>query len=233
MKLPIQLGLAGLLSGAALAQTKPDVTEILGKLSETYKAAQQYEIVADRVEKDPATGESEGAHMLIAVRLPDRYRIERAAIAEGSGGKDSKGINIVVLDGAAIWFYDSDLNQYTSAPAASIGKDLPDELKQNRVDDSAMSRFRTARDSAAKARFLREEEVQVGGARIACFVLSVPEGEAEYTWWIDRKSNHVVREDDSTSMTIFTTVKLGEALPENLFKFNAPAGASKSGPGRR
>ena len=36
----------------ALAQTQPDVSQILKKVSETYKAASQYELVGDATSHD-------------------------------------------------------------------------------------------------------------------------------------------------------------------------------------
>jgi outer membrane lipoprotein-sorting protein len=227
MRRLIYLTPAILFCHAAFAQTNPDAAEILKRVSAAYKAATQYELVMDRVEKDPATGEGAGAHILTALKLPDRYRIERRAVGS------SNEVNIVVLDGSSLWMYDSELNQYASYPAASIGKDLPQEIGARGVDDSAMSRFRSAQGNAASARFLREENTDIGGTKVACYVVSVMDGDDAYTWWIDKKTNHVVREQDATSMTIFTTVKLGEALPASLFKFDAPAGARKSDPGQR
>jgi outer membrane lipoprotein-sorting protein len=227
MRLTIPIGLAILLGHAGFAQTKPDVAEILKKLSATYKAATQYELVMDRVEKDPASGESAGAHIRTALKLPDRYRIERKAVG------NSNEVNIVVLDGSALWMYDSELNQYASYPAALIGKGLPAEIGPSGVDDSNMTRFRSAQDNAASAKLLREEDVEVGNALVACYVVALTDGDDAYTWWIDRKTSHVVRENDATSMTIFTVVKLGEMLPASTFKFDPPAGARKADPNQR
>jgi len=47
--------------------------------------------------------------------------------------------------------------------------------------------------------------------------------QTQFTWWIDKKNSHVVREDSATTSTIFTTIKLGQALPDKLFKFEPPA----------
>jgi outer membrane lipoprotein-sorting protein len=226
MKPSVRFGIIALLvCSAALAQTRPDAAGILKNLSATYRAATQYEIVMDRVEKDPATGESAGAHILIAVKSPDRYRIERTGINEGGGASI---VNTVVLDGSAIWLYDSQANQYVSYSAALIGKELPPELGTSGVDDSTMTRFRMAQDNAGTAKILREEDVEIGGTRMSCVVVSVTDGPDQYTWWIDKKSGHVVRESDANSMTIFTEVKLGETLPAALFKFDPPAGSSQS-----
>ena len=170
-----------LLCGMALAQSQPNVTEILKKLSETYKAASEYQFVADTTETDPATGKREVGHIVIAVKAPDRYRME-GLLSDSYNGKTSKRMDIV-LDGKTIWFYDPQLKQYTSYPASAIGNDLPDELEASGADFSTMLRYRTAVDFSATARFSREEEIEIGGVKIACYVVSVREENTEYTWW--------------------------------------------------
>jgi hypothetical protein len=47
MRRPVRFGSFALLLRVALAQTLPDVAQILKKVSETYKAASQYELVGD------------------------------------------------------------------------------------------------------------------------------------------------------------------------------------------
>jgi len=230
MRPAIHFGLPALLCGVAVAQSQPDLAEILKKVSETYNAASQYEFVIETTQTDPPKGKPEVVHSLIAVRAPDRYRTE--GVLADDDGKTSKRINIV-LDGTTIWFYDPQLNQYASYPASSIGKDLPDEIEASGVDFSTMLRYRTAADFSATAGFLREETIEIAGAKIVCYVVLVREEKYEYTWWVDEKSNHILREDSDGSSAIFTTVKMGEPLPDSLFKFVVPPGARKNGGDRR
>jgi|SRR5579862_2407611 len=225
MPLPIQLGLLAVLASVTLAQSKPDVAGILKHVSDTYKAVSQYELVMDITKKDSLTGQEETVHSLTAVRAPDRYRVESSSM--GKDGKTSGGTTIV-LDGTTIWFYDPVLNRYASYPASTIGHDLPDELETSGVDYVTMSRYRDADEKAAMAKFLREEEMRIGGANLACYVVSLPDRQTQFTWWIDKKNSHVVREDTATTSTIFTTIKLGQALPDKLFKFKPPPNAQRN-----
>jgi outer membrane lipoprotein-sorting protein len=191
------------------------LADILGKLSETYKDQGPYELVKDTTLTNPATGKRETVHQLIAVKMPDRYRVE------GAGPT-------MILDGANVWFYEPDLNQYASYPASALGHDLPDELEPSGVDFFTMSRYREAAKRVDLAKFLREDEIQVGPARVACYVVSMPiggTGTDGYTWWIDKANSHVVREDFDGSSTIFTKVQLGNPLPDELFRFKPPPGA--------
>ena len=121
------------------------------------------------------------------------------------------------------------MNQYASYPASTIGKDLPDELETSGVDYVTMSRYRDAAKNAVVAKFLRNEKIEIGGANVACYVVSLPDRNTQNTWWIDKKNSHVVREDSDKISTIFTTIKLDEALPDELFKFEPPPGARKNG----
>ena len=96
--LSIQLGLLTVLSSVALAQSQPDVAGILKNLSATCKTVSQYELVMEITKTDSGTGQQGAVHSLIAVRAPDRYRVESPG-SIGKDGKTSKGMTIV-LDGA-------------------------------------------------------------------------------------------------------------------------------------
>ena len=231
MRLPIQLGLLPVLFTVAGGQAQPDIGGILKKLSDTYKTASQYELVMEVTETTLGTGQSKLVHSLVAVKAPDRYRVESPG-SLGKDGKTSSGMT-VVLDGITIWFYDPVLNQYASYPASAIGSDLPDELETSGVDYVTMSRYRDAAKNAVSAEYLRDEEIEIGGAKVACYVVSVPDRNTQYTWWIDKKNSHVVREDSDSISTVFTTIRLGEALPNELFKFEPPPGARKNGRDQR
>lgn len=235
MGLPARLGLPVLLCGFALAQSQPDVKGILEKVSDTYKGASEYEIVMDMLRTNAGTGKQEATHQLVAVRAPDRYRVQSPDRTD-QDGKTSKGL-LVVLDGATLWFYDPGSNRYNSFPATAIGTDLPDELEASGVDYGTMSRFREASKDAVTASFLRAEEVTIGGVRVGCYVVSLRQENRLFTWWVDRTNSHVVREDtqdegDNISTT-FATVTLQGPLPDGLFAFTPPAGAQKGAPDQR
>ncbi len=101
MRLVVRFALFALVLRAAIAQTQPDVAEILKKVSEVYKAASQYEIVADATSRGAGTAP---IHMLLAFRLPSRYRMEGAL--PGLTGDDAAFSDaVIVCDGSFVWFY--------------------------------------------------------------------------------------------------------------------------------
>jgi hypothetical protein len=58
------------------------------------------------------------------------------------------------------------------------------------MDHFMMWRYRDAADFSKPSTFLREETIEVAGAAVACYVLTVsPQqgGSSAYTWWIDQK----------------------------------------------
>ncbi len=59
-------------SGASLGQTRPDVTEILTKVAETYQAAKEYVLEADM------NGREGSSHMRLAVKSSE-------PLSDGSG----------------------------------------------------------------------------------------------------------------------------------------------------
>jgi outer membrane lipoprotein-sorting protein len=95
-------------------------------------------------------------------------------------------------------------------------------LKAGGVDHDTMSILRDAADSPAD--FIREET--------GSYVVQVtPKDHSPVqTWWIDKANYHVVRIDDDESSIVFTTIKLNEPLPNDLFKFTPPPGAKKIRP---
>jgi outer membrane lipoprotein-sorting protein len=220
MRLPILLGVVVLLSRPALGQTPPDVAEILKKISETYGGVSQYELVAEVTLN--LEGTETRTHTRIAFKAPNQYRFEGMI-----PGLDE---TVMIHDGATLWFYLPKSNQYLSIPADQLAPDN-DQGRGNtpeQMDRVVMQKYRAAADFIKGAKFLREDEIQVGAANVACYVISVPEeSPGPYTWWVDEKSHRVLREVTSEGGTTYTIIKLGEALPDGLFKFKPPPGARK------
>src|SRR5258708_5191457 len=100
----IRLGLGVMLSAAAIAQSKLDIAEILTKVSETYKAASQYELAADLKlqERGADAGTRSDNRMRFAFQAPNRYRLE-GAIPGMSAGFEEFSEALIVHDGSTVW----------------------------------------------------------------------------------------------------------------------------------
>jgi outer membrane lipoprotein-sorting protein len=228
---PIRFGLFALLLRMALAQAHPDVAQILKKVGETYKAASQYEFVADTTFHDARTGKDGSAHMRVAFKGPNKYRLEGGIPGMSSGGLDFSD-GLIIHDGSAVWFYLPKSNQYASVPASALTAEAQGDLGDLRpetVDQFMMSRYRGAADLATGSKFLREESIAIAGGKIAAYVVAVA-GDRERpvsTWWVDQKRYLILREDQEDSSVVYTSVKLGQPLAAGQFQFVPPPGAKK------
>jgi outer membrane lipoprotein-sorting protein len=222
-------GVSALLLRVALAQTQPDAAEILKNVSATYKAASQYEFVADATLHDPRMGTIR-SHVLIAFRTPDKYRMEGGFPGMRIGNSDLSEA-VVVHDGSALWFYFPKANQYASIPAEALTSNPRSDagdLRPQVVDYLTRRRYTDAQ-LATGSKFVREEAIEFGGAQVACYVvMASPERRgSSYTFWVDKTNYHVLREERDGSSVVFTVVKLDEPLADQLFQFKPPRGARK------
>ncbi len=227
----IAFWLFALLLPPALAQTQPDVAEILKKVAETYEAATQYEIVSDATTRNLKTGKEEVMHMSAAFKAPGKYRIQGAMPGFIAGRPDFSDMTMV-YDGSTLWFYLPKSHQYASFPASALtAQDAGDlyDMSPEVVDVFLIGLYRIAVNFTARAKFLRLEEIGVAGAKAACYVLSVSPDDRQpsQTWWVDTKRYVVLRSDEAASSTVFTTVKLGDPIPPERFVFVLPPGATK------
>jgi hypothetical protein len=60
------------------AQTQPDVASILNRVSQTYKAVSDYELIADITMRKGGARPNSSGHVLFAFRHPNQYRMESA-----------------------------------------------------------------------------------------------------------------------------------------------------------
>jgi outer membrane lipoprotein-sorting protein len=223
-----KFGLFALFSPAAFAQSQPNVADILKKVSETYKSASQYEFITDMTVPGAQANAGTSGHVLFAFKSPDRYRMEGAF-----PGVAEFGEALIVDDGSAVWFYVPKTNQYASFPASQVTSDAAGDLGDLRPEAMAysMTRFLEVLDMAKGAKVLREESITIAGVKSECFVIaasqSLNDASDSFTLWVDKKTYHVLREDSGDASMVFTTVKLGESLPDDLFKFVPPAGANE------
>jgi outer membrane lipoprotein-sorting protein len=90
-------------------------------------------------------------------------------------------------------------------------------------------RYRSADEFTDGAKILREESVTIAARKIDCYVLTVlPEKRGPtYTWWVEKTTSRIIREDDAGNSSVFTSIKLDEPIPNAVFKFEPPPGATK------
>jgi outer membrane lipoprotein-sorting protein len=220
MRSVIIFGLGLLLLPAAHAQTPPDLKAVLKKVSEIYKAATQYEFIGDATCRGGLLPNiAQSAHVVIAFRAPDKYRIMGGKICLGPATGDM-GEALMLFDGSLLWTYFPDEHLYYSLPINAFDPDAGGDLSHlgpDAFDRETMSAYRDAADSPAD--FIREEN----GSYV---VRITPKDHTPVqTWWVDKASYHVVRVDDDESSIVFTTIKLNEPLPDELFKFTPPPDA--------
>ena len=230
MRPPILLGFLAVLPYMAPAQVQPDVAEILKEVSETYKGVSQYEFDAEQTLTLPGNKMPTLAHTRIAFKAPNQYRLEGAIPGLNPNDPDLDE-TVMIYDGSTLWFYLPKSNQYSSIPAEELASDPEGSAHTPEATDRvAMEKYRVAADFVDGAKVLREDEIEVAGARVGCYVVSVPEKRpGPYTWWVDKMSHRIMREVTADGSTIYTTIRLGQALPDNLFKFELPPGARKIG----
>jgi len=224
----------GLLAGVALAvcaaaaQEPPDVAEILKRVSEAYQAASQYELRASETMRLPGTDKSAVAETYVAFKAPDRYRLEGKIPGLFDENPDLDQA-VMVYDGSGLWFYFPKPNLYTFVSADDLAAD-PEigAHTPQATDDVVVKKYRVAANFVDAAKLLRDEEIDFGDAKVACYVVSVPEKwPGPYTWWVEKSSYHVLREIKSGGTVQYKTVRLGEPLPDSLFRFVPPPGAKK------
>ena len=227
MRPAILVGLMALLGRVVVAQAQPDVAEIMKRVSKTYTDVIEYEFVSET--RTTLQEEPRVRRQLFAFRVPNQYRKEVTELRSPDDAPEPKDI-VMVHDGSMLWTYSGKINQYSSVPADKLAENAAGIFQTPDAMDGSWSRkYRLAGLFGGWAKLLREEEIEVAGVKHDCFVIANPDlYYGPFTWWVDKTSFRVVREDTDYESTTFTTIKLGEALPADLFRFAPPPGAYKS-----
>jgi outer membrane lipoprotein-sorting protein len=226
-----QFGFIALLLHASIVKAQPNVAQILGKVSETYKAVSQYEFVIDGTSDEVQAGSATPYHALMAFKAPNKYKVQGRIPGLSVENTDLSEV-VMVYDGSTLWFYFAKMNQYGSITASALASDDAgdsEDMMPEAIDDFMMRRDRDAANYTDGAKFLRNEALVVGGVKLACYVVTFstePLGEP-YTLWIDQRRYRVLREDHAGTSAVFTRIKLDEPLPPDLFKFAPPPGARR------
>jgi hypothetical protein len=121
---------------AIQAQTQPDVAEILKKVSEVYKAASQYELVADATLHVEGSGAIKASHLVLAFKGPNRYRMQGKIPGMGDGNSD----------------FDEALAVHDGLPLSSTNPSPMNSSSSNRLP--ARASWRCSRSCSGRARLL-------------------------------------------------------------------------------
>lgn len=226
----IRFAILALTLQAARAQSAPNVADILKKVAAAYRVT-QYDLVVEGTEVNARTSRTITTHARFAFRAPDRYRLEGPMPGLISPGSDPDR-SAVVDDGSELWLYVGGQNQYREIPVSELaGMGMGDVRgwRPEALDHFVMWRYRDAATFAPEATMLGRESIPFDGGNVDCYMILVAPkpGGPKYTWWVDTKRYFVLREDNADTITRYTSIRLGEPLPDDLFKFVPPAGARK------
>jgi outer membrane lipoprotein-sorting protein/peroxiredoxin len=198
-----------------------DAAEILKKVEETYKNLRSYDFV------EVMAGDSAPADSGLSMHNDRSIRVARAP------GRKSRfeqvGGLVEISDGEHTWQYAQQTNTYTMRAGASDGIHI---ISINTRDIKS-------------ARVLREEPVNLQSAPSPCYVVEVsyqppsnarPGTEAQSTtYWVDKDRYLVLKTSMTTGRGSFaniftetiTKVVINQPLPDSLFQFTPPPGATQ------
>ena len=204
-------------SPVAVAQTQPDVADVLKKVSETYANPRQYQLALTTTVKElRKSGETAVVTLssIIAVQKPNKLRSEvtrAVGVTSPTTPIDLEGL--IVMDGESVWIYLPKLKRYTKSRPNTTHIDSKGNKSDTRtgqtlpvienVENTYFSRFRTLVKASDRATIVREERVSANGTTVNCYVVVIaPEcSKAQgsscevYTWWVDKSDYIVLRED--------------------------------------
>ena len=176
----------------------------------------------------------------LAASNPDKLRIE---------SNRPVGTTLIISDGENTWMYLGPLKQYTKTAAASSPEALMKSINPGIAEMVAQYQ---SKDPYRSVKVTGEEALEMDGKYFDCFVveaaldnLKIP-GAMLLTggvmkMWIDKKTKLTLRQTASATMlggsllapaqmnqTVnILSVKLNEPVPESMFHFTPPEGASE------
>jgi outer membrane lipoprotein-sorting protein len=230
---------------------QPTVEEILKKVAEKYQSLQTYQFVAERVIKVTSVSSS-GRYggSLAHSDSPKPTVTSEIMLAVGNRGKfhlevkEEAGSVVAVSDGQTKWTYMSQQKQYTeeavtsgAADQTESGNAHPDFFTSYR--HLLVDRYRGLSQYGSTAVLEKEDELNVGGERVVCYVIQIKTPQGENEFWVDKdryivwRSINVGKEVaalssfERTIMFNVAEIKVNVDPAESLFQFTPPKKAVK------
>jgi peroxiredoxin/outer membrane lipoprotein-sorting protein len=240
-RLIIAIALGCAAAGAARSAEDHNPRRILDNVARTYRGLSSFHFQGE-VGVDMSRA---GAHqamsfpILAAAAKPNRSRTEMQGAIMGM---------IIVNDGQTLITYAQQLNQFTKK-AAPLPNPAADSAGAIAGPASPLARYFTIARSLRDAHWRGERALELSGKRVMCDVV-----EADYehpaamnasysptTFWIERARSIVLRESthvhvegaeqggaaDLAQTTTYSIARVNEKLPDSLWVFHPPAGATE------
>ncbi len=227
------------------------VNGILTKVSETYRALQSYQLVADISTEVVAVGEArspEGGRAISNFHQATNSEVD-LAVTPGKIRlqiKDERREVLLVSDGVTRWTYLPRKKQYTEEATATTaagqyrsdtGAAETDLVSQNQ--DLLINRYHGLLKYRANFTLEKDSQIKVGKERLDCYVLKMETPDGAHEIWVDKNRFIVWRSKDSSpeahegiTLQKTTTVNMKSAnvntkLEDSMFTFAPPEKATK------
>jgi outer membrane lipoprotein-sorting protein len=236
------------ISVSSASGNKSDAAEIIAKVAETYRNAQSYEFDVLEVLETTARGSEtkKETRVHVAAVKPDKMQME---ITGSMMGLDS----LMISNGSTTWEYLPNHKQYVKrigTPTTITSKGI--DSKKTALNKElyfrvwaaalgvSMPDYSGIEQTMLNPRLLREEPIEVSGTNIDCYVIEGDDTQPQFdlspkTFWIDKARYLVVREMYTLSLrgqgvtkhtTVFKVATVNELLPDSMFLFTPPEGAT-------
>ncbi len=234
----------------AASVAQPDALELLKNVRDSYLSMKSFHADVDlRTElKSQGVQSTVDVQMVVTTASPDKIRIEN---------KDQAGGVLIISNGRATWVYVPQLNKYTRSdrPITMLGGNLretpPFSVLPIRYKDilEGVKSARLLRDEVIRVggRNVESYVIEIEYEVLASVQpLTSPQHiETRYlpkTLWVEKAGYLVLRESSEIISTFlssnsssqvthtitFNNIKVNEAVPDELFEFNPPAGATET-----
>ena len=227
----------------AHAAEAPDARALLDHVARTYRGLTSFHFAGEVGVNMVREGARQSVDfpLVAAAVKPGRWRVDVQSPSMGM---------IMVADGKTITTYTQQSNQYARKPAPRSRGGAGDSAEAMAGPGSPIARYFGITKSLTSARWVGVRTLELDGRPVECDVVAAeyehpPGAGAEFsptTYWIERGRSVVLRESthvhgnqpgqggevDLDQTTTFTTARINEKMPDSLFAFRPPAGATEA-----